>query len=576
MNQELNMVVMPNGSLQLEWVKTTSSVNKSSILLQKEIFKRFNTNNNDNWLLFLGFCNKQVQLSPSLDFLRSFARLFCRALRQTPDLETSRNKTIIDFSSNELSNHLMSAPLMTGSEYLSLNLLEFLWTKLNTVFNREIDFYKGTVQDFIKNYSPDTHLIGRIFFHLVENKNSEYPFAFLATYSTKLSKHGKSKHLPLKYALQEYKNDNEKLLELLNTVYLVAKKSTLIAALIQNGQIFHPLAWTASEAHMFLKENVLYENLGILCRIPEWWKTKTRRVNFKIKVGERKPSHVNMNSVLSLNPVLSFGNMEISIGEAKRLLNRPEGLNLIRNKWIVVSHKKLRQALDTYEKANKLITNEELSFKDALCLQLNPKKLLDVEDSKINFSISNGEWLESVFQKLTNPHKLAAVKPDISFKAKLRKYQQTGLDWLYYLNEMQFGACLADDMGLGKTVQLLALLSFLKSKLKSSKKKKKPSLLIIPASLISNWVNEITKFTPQLDFFIAHPTITKPNEIQQTAEKYLNRFDIVITTYTLVQKFEWIKKNSWQIIILDEAQAIKNAMTKQSKAIKCLKGPVKL
>ena len=133
-----------------------------------------------------------------------------------------------------------------------------------------------------------------------------------------------------------------------------------------------------------------------------------------------------------------------------------------------------------------MMEEEGLSLSDALRLQLKPETLLDVHAEKIDQSVSNGEWLESVINKMLNPDLITSVKPEKAFKAKLRDYQQKGLSWLYFLHSLQFGACLADDMGLGKTVQVLAFLNTLKSALINSGKPKKASLLIIPASLISN------------------------------------------------------------------------------------------
>ena len=569
MSQELNVVIMPNGSLQLEWADIKKAVNKSSDLLQKEVFNRL-TPNSYSWLLFLGFCNKDISFSPSLDYWRNFAGFFTKKLSQTPDIENIRHKTEISIKKGEILIHLNNAPLMTGSEYLSTDLLESVWKILNDSFNQEIETYKGTVEDFIKNYSPDVHLIGRVFFHLVENKSDEFPFAFLATYSTRLSEQGKSKHLPLKYALDEYKNDNEKLLELLATVYLTAKQSHLINELIENGEIFQPIVLKANDAFSFLKEIPLYEKSGILCRIPNWWKGNTSNIKINVYVGDTKPSHVNMDSILSFNPYLSLGDMEISIEEARALLNESEGLAFIKNKWVTVDHNKLKQTIDAYEKARKLMKKEGISLKDALRLQLNPEKLLGPDVSEIDCAVSNGEWLESVFQKLLNPEKIVSIKPDKSFKAQLRDYQQKGLNWLSFLNSLQFGACLADDMGLGKTIQLLALLSTIKLSFKKSKKKRKACLLIIPASLISNWANEILKFAPTMKYFIAHPGAGTTKKIVPENEDSLSKYDLIITTYALVQKYEWLQTYSWQIIILDEAQAIKNSGTKQAKAIKRL------
>ena len=208
MNQELNVVVMPNGSFQLEWADTQDVINKSSRLLQEGIYKQFSADA-DSWLLFLGFCDHQVSLSPSLDYWRNFTGDFTKRLCQTPDLEILRHKVKVLAEEDELRTHLERAPLMIGSEYLSLELLEAVWARLNNAFTLAIKSFGGTVEDFIRTYSPNVHLVGRIFFHLVENKSEDYPFAFMATYSTRLNRQGRSKHLALKHALQEYEDDNQ-------------------------------------------------------------------------------------------------------------------------------------------------------------------------------------------------------------------------------------------------------------------------------------------------------------------------------------------------------------------------------
>jgi len=211
---------------------------------------------------------------------------------------------------------------------------------------------------------------------------------------------------------------------------------------------------------------------------------------------------------------------------------------------------------------------EGLSLKDALRLQLVPEKLLGGYEKDVDHSVSNGDWLKSVIRKLLDPDLITSVRINRSFKAKLRDYQQKGLNWLYFLHSLQFGACLADDMGLGKTVEVLAFLNILKSEPKKSGKPKKASLLIIPASLISNWDNEIRRFSPDINFHIAHPGAGSTKIIRDKDEKSLDAFDLVITTYALAQKYEWIKAHLWNYIILDEAQAIKNPGTKQARAIK--------
>jgi non-specific serine/threonine protein kinase len=115
-------------------------------------------------------------------------------------------------------------------------------------------------------------------------------------------------------------------------------------------------------------------------------------------------------------------------------------------------------------------------------------------------------------------------------------------------------------------VQLLAFLNVIRLK-----RPGRASLLIIPASLISNWVNEIHRFSPNLKYFVAHPDGGKSKQVRPKTKKSLDTLDLVITTYALSHRYEWLQSYSWNYVILDEAQAIKNPMTKQSKSIRKFK-----
>ena len=382
-NQELNVVVMPNRSLQLEWTEAVDVPNQSSRLIQDEIWKRF-ISKDDSWLLMLGFSDQQVPLSPSLDYWRGFAADFAKKLTQTPDLEMVRDKAEISLPEDELQTRLNQIPLMIGSEYIDATLLEEVWARLRGVFAAAIRSHKGSVEAFIRTYSPSAQLVGRVFFHMVENKDEDYPFAFMATYSTGLTQQGKSRHVPLKHALQEYGDNSEKLLELLATVHKAADKSPLMTELLETGEIFHPLAWTAGEAFSFLKEIPIYEASGILCRIPNWWKGTSARVSLNFSVGDKQPSFVGMDAILSFHPRLIVGDMEISEEEARRLLEESEGLAFIKNKWVAVDQERLQQTLDAYEKAKELMEQEGISLRDALQMQLMPGKFLNVDAGRID------------------------------------------------------------------------------------------------------------------------------------------------------------------------------------------------
>jgi len=566
MDQELNAIVLPNGSLELEWQSSEGPVDKSTGMLQQEIYDR-RIEGESAWLLFLGFCDKEVILSPSLNFWREFATGFARRLTMTPDIEDLRHNVIIPSEEDVLQKHLEGIPMMTGSEYLSIEFLGSVWKGMNDAFSRSIERYPGTVEEYIRAYSPDVHLVGRVFFHLVENKESEVPFAFLATYSTRLDLHGKSRHLPLRHALQEYGKDSQRLLDLLVTVHRAAGQSPFVAEILESGELFHPLALTAKEAFAFLKEIPVYESSGILCRIPNWWKAGATGARLNIRLGDSQPSYLGMKAILDITPRLLLGDVEITEAEARQLIEESEGLAFIKNRWVAVDAEKLRQILDAYEKAKKFASGNGLNLREALQLQLNPNKLLPSGTTTEEVGISNGQWLESVIQKLTHPEEISPVKTGPGFKADLRPYQQKGINWLYFLHSLQFGACLADDMGLGKTIQLLGFLNSVKT---GKKAPTGASLLIIPASLIANWVSEIKRFYPSLNYYVAHPDSRQSGTVDVKNEKTLNTLDLVITTYSMAQKLEWIKSYTWLYIILDEAQAIKNPGNKQTRAIKGL------
>ncbi len=559
--QDLCAIIRPDGLL-LEWADTDIRYPEASLHFQQDLHRRYHAEP-ENWLLVLAFSDPALRLSPSLAFWRDLAASFAEQLAHVPDLEDLRENAAVDLAAEAILERLASAPLVTGAEYLNPDLITAIWSALHDAFRRAITSYDGTVEDFIHAHRPNLQLAGRIFFHLVENNKGNAPFAFLATYSTRMGGDGASRHLPLKYALQEYGSDRDKLLELLSTVYQAAKESELLPHMLESGEIFHPLGWSPAEAYTFLREVPLYERSGVLCRIPNWWTAQSAGANVSVNIGTAAPSFVGMNAILNCVPSLSINGVPISPEEAEQLLRQSEGLALIKNKWVAVDHDKLRQTLEAYEQVQELLEDGELTLREALALQLMPEKLSADAQVEIDIGVSYGEWLQDVTHKLRNPNLVPAVAPAKTFRATLRPYQQAGLNWLGFLDGLGFGACLADDMGLGKTIQILAFLSV--KKLANT-----TSLLIVPASLIANWSSEIDKFYPDLVYYIAHPGHLGNTPLAENDAAELSQYDLVITTYSMAQRYEALNTFHWDYVILDEAQAIKNPATKQTRAVKAL------
>ena len=168
-------------------------------------------------------------------------------------------------------------------------------------------------------------------------------------------------------------------------------------------------------------------------------------------------------------------------------------------------------------------------------------------------------------QRILNLQDLKPVKPSKHLNAKLRPYQKEGLNWMVFLHENRLGGCLADDMGLGKTLQSIAFLQYLKD-LKGKKENTNPSLVVSPTSLIFNWINEFEKFAPKLK------TLTFTGSKRHDLKDQFSKVDLVMTTYgSLIKDIEFHKKQTYNYVILDESQAIKNPSSQRFKAARLLK-----
>ena len=505
-------------------------------------------------LMYFGFEDKSPLMTQSLAFLHGLSALFIETLSKAPDMEITRSAPPL--AEDDGSALLQNTPYAIGAEYITETWLDAVWGKLTKAYESELAAFGGSAAQFLLTHNSNINVAGRVFFHLVENKSSDYPFAFLATYSRKSpdSSGNKAEHVPLRNALLEYKDDQALLLQLLSTVSRAADRSNFISELVESGELFSPLQFTADEAYVFLKEIPLYEDCGIMCRMPVWWKKKYNTIKVNVSIGEKQPSRVGIDALLTYDPVLSLGGETITREELESLLLQTQGLSFIKGKWVEIDHEKLRVVLDAYNSIN-AASEDGVTLLEAMRMQmgLGGAGAIPVDDS---VGISNGKWLKTMLAGLKMPDKLTNIQAGESFTAKLRLYQQHGLDWLATMKNTGFGALLADDMGLGKTVQILALLEFLRHTGRCN------ALLIIPASLIGNWIAETDRFAPKLRYRVLHGS--NMSEISN------DDYDLYITTYGMAVRLEELRNLKWDIVILDEAQAIKNPGTKQTKAVKSI------
>lgn len=500
-------------------------------------------------LYYMGLDGEKREFHPSLAFLVRVAEFFFDCLTRLPELELVREEVVVEIDEEVAARLADTVPFVIGMEYISKEWMQGIFNGLRAVFAREIVKYSGKVVSYLAERSPRLHMAERIFFHLVENENSAHPFAFIATYATKTE--GGVKHMPLAYALTEFKDDRVKLIELLSCLNKVAEVSDLISSFMENGELFHPLKLTADEAYQFLKQIEDIEALGVLCRIPNWWRRRSAAVTKTIKLGDEEPSKIGLNALISLRPTLTVDGVELAEADIENILRQSEGLAFLKGKWVEVDHDKLRRLLAEMEEDGGDIT---------LLEALRKGTGVGKETGELA-SVTNGKWLSSLYEKLRNPAGIKRVKPPKTLKAELRGYQQNGYNWLNYMSELGFGACLADDMGLGKTLQVL---SFLENRRLDAKAER--VLLLVPASLLGNWEKEIQKFVPEMAYHILHG-----RRASVLGEELLNHpVFLTITTYGMAARIKELEGIEWDVIILDEAQAIKNPVAKQTKEIKKL------
>lgn len=505
----------------------------------------------------MGMRSPQSERSPSGAFLYLLSDTFFKKLTALPDLELLRENAEPLLSPEDVDALLQAVPFAIGAEHINEDWLKNIFQKLKAVYAREIAGYDGSVSLYLTEQSQRLRVPERIFFHLVENKDERFPFAFLATYAT-TDGEGKVRHVPLQYALTEYKNDREKLLKLLSCLNQAAEVSGLIGSFVESGEMFHPLKLTEEDAYTFLTQVEDIEATGILCRIPNWWRKKAMSVSLSMRVGENRPAMLGFNALIAVQPSLEVDGVALTQADIQELLSRTEGLAFLKGKWVEVNHKRLRSLLAQIE-----TLPQSLTLLEALRTELGTEKAF----ADVGGKITNGAWLASLLASLRKPESIQKLASPATLHAKLRPYQENGYTWLNNMDRLDFGACLADDMGLGKTVQVLAYLERLRIQREDGH-----ALLVVPASLIGNWQKETERFAPDMTFQILHG---KPSNVlaKQLVEK---QAFLTITTYGMAARMSQLQAIKWDCLILDEAQAIKNPVSKQTREIKKLSARMRI
>ena len=515
-----------------------------------------------------------AQDRPSVRYWQQLAERYLTGLCHVP--EGAETFEVEPPPSADCTRWILTVPPMRGAEYLSEGTLQRIWEHLDG-WVRETVASTGGLAAFLQERAPKWHQVGRVCFHLAENRNDEArPFAFMATYVSGFGTAGRVQHLPLRKALEQYAGAKNRpaLVKLLSPIQQAAEVCGWVKDLVDTGDVYRPTAWTAAHAYRLLQSATDLEESGLSVRLPNWWQRRPRP-QVSVTLGARAPATLGAGAMLDFDIRVALGDASLSPEELNALLDGEDSLVLLKGQWIEVDRDRLRQAIEHWDALQRQAEGGEISFVEGMRLlagasaDLRQEERTDEERHWVH--VVPGDAMREILAGLRRPGVLDAQEISDALQGTLRPYQHEGLNWLRFLTKLGLGACLADDMGLGKTIQVLALL--LGERRDGGHRPEAPSLLVVPASLLGNWRDEAARFAPSLTLCFLHPAETDRQRLADIAaapEAHLAEADLVVTTYAMLVRQTWLAEVSWRLVILDEAQAIRNPATRQSRAVRKL------
>ncbi|MEK3729864.1 DEAD/DEAH box helicase [Lysinibacillus sp. FSL W8-0953] len=330
-----------------------------------------------------------------------------------------------------------------------------------------------------------------------------------------------------------------------------------------------------SEVRSFLREDLArLQALGFDVVLPAWLKDlKQSKLRVRVTTNNVSTKKVaGLDDILTFKWQFSMNGQTISAEQFKKLVDEKREFIRIGTEWFRVDANWMHEMRELMQQAeDESWTVRELLFRE-LPEDLSAPLEEDADDALRDdpiFALEIQQSLKSYMEQLLEKKGLPAVPIPLSLQTELRPYQQEGFEWLIFMREQGFGACLADDMGLGKTVQLITYLLHI---YETAADYTKPTIIICPTSVLGNWQKELARFAPSLIVHTHYQTNrAKDEDFKElvTAEKP----HVILSTYgTVSQDTEFLQNIEWATVVLDEAQNIKNMQTLQSRAIRKLLG----
>ena len=491
---------------------------------------------------------------PDLAFGRELAR---RVLAAIAARGVDGEEAMVTPGPNELAALLAGAPTIRGRALLDEQVLAAAWTAIAAAACAEAS--DGGLAAYLAAHGVDPEL-GRLHVHLAERQHGEeHAFAFLATVAACRGADGRVQHVPLRVAIEELGGDVPGQQRLLTPLRRAAARNAGIGALVDSHDIFHAVAWTAAEAYVLVRAVPDLQASGIRVHVPDWWHRATPRAQIRAELGGDAPASLGLEALLDFKVGWFIGDESLTEEEWRRVVQGADGLYRFRGRWTVLDPEHHAEALRQWDSLAALTREGRVDFACGMRL-LAAHGREGVKEEREGVNIAPGPWLARTLGQLLGPTSDGEADPGPALRGRLRPYQREGVAWLWLLARLGLGGCLADDMGLGKTIQVIALLLLLQRHGVPG-----PHIVVVPASLLGNWSGELERFAPGLRVYVAHRTTSGTD-----AEPAPGTADVVMTTYATLARLPWPGQMRWGLVVLDEAQAIKNAGTRQARAVRAL------
>ena len=449
-----------------------------------------------------------------------------------------------------------------GLERLSHDVLPAIWKKVCERVVQEITAAKVSLAEWMEQFDPAWRKLGTIVMQLDDlMEDAARPFSLVTSYVDAIAARSNLVTTPISVPIFgecRVPGLRKHLYELLRRA---GQSCGVVRRLFESQEIFSPCNIIPRDAYAFVRDVPALQALGIEVRLPRWWKELRRpEIRVRVRVGTGAPRPVGGMFRLDLDAAIIVGEHELTEAQWRTFIREEhDGLVYLGDRWVEILRDRIQAAVEASRRVEELRARGGVTYAEAIeftdvPLPGDEPRTRPAPTSATNFE--PGAWLKAALSAIERWDVRRDAEPGHLLVGRLYGHQRQGIAWLSTLMDAGVGALLADDMGLGKTLQVIGLIAVLHARGDEG-----PHLIVARASLLANWKAEFERFAPKLTVGVVHGD----QDIDGNAPS------VVLTTYQTLERREALLERSWGLVVLDEAQDIRNPGTRAATTVKRLR-----